>query len=133
MAVSKVRILFGDDIEGFVQFCGYSEIFGMQIARKYICKICLTYPCDTMHASVIKVSSKGQIVIPAAWRKSMDLKEGEELIAIGDGDTLVIKKIGSSTLKQEFDETTSKIRERIKELGITRDDVKEAVKKAREN
>jgi AbrB family looped-hinge helix DNA binding protein len=86
-----------------------------------------------MHASVIKVSSKGQIVIPASWRRSMDLKEGEELLAIGDGDTLVIKKIGSSTLKQEFDETTSKIRERIQEMGITRDDVKEAVKKAREN
>lgn len=86
-----------------------------------------------MHASIIRVSSKGQIVIPASWRKSMDVKEGEELIAIGDGDTLVIKKISSSSMKREFEDTVERIRERMKDLDVTREDVKEAVKKAREN
>jgi AbrB family looped-hinge helix DNA binding protein len=85
-----------------------------------------------MHASIIKVSSKGQIVIPASWRKSMDVKEGEELIAIGDGDILMIKKISSTSLKKEFDETTERIRKRIESKGVTREDVKEAIKKARD-
>jgi AbrB family looped-hinge helix DNA binding protein len=86
-----------------------------------------------MHASIIRVSSKGQIVIPASWRKSMDVNEGEELIAICDGDTLMIKKISSTSLKKEFDDTTRAIRERIENSDVTREDVKKAIKKARDN
>ena len=45
-----------------------------------------------MDTSIIKISSKGQIVIPASWRKRMNLKDGEELLAIGEGDILLLKK-----------------------------------------
>ena len=84
-----------------------------------------------METAVIRVSSKGQIVIPSAWRKRMGVGEGTELIAIGEGDTLLLKKMERSTLKREFDETVAAIRKKAKKLGIARTDVERAVKRAR--
>jgi len=85
-----------------------------------------------MEASIIKVSSKGQIVIPAQWRKRMNVKEGEELLAIGEGDVLLIKKLEKSVIKKEFEDTVAPIRKKIKKLGIEKDDLKKAIKKVRE-
>lgn len=82
-----------------------------------------------MDTAVIHVSSKGQIVIPASWRKKMDLHAGDELLAIGDEDMLVIKKI--SSLKEDFQRTVDPIRKKIAELGITREDVAKAVSESR--
>ena len=42
---------------------------------------------------VLKVSSKGQISIPAKARKEMNIKYGDRLAYIVFGDTLVIKPI----------------------------------------
>jgi AbrB family looped-hinge helix DNA binding protein len=84
-----------------------------------------------MDISVIKISSKGQIVIPASWRKKMGLKDGEELLAIGEGDVLLLKKIEKTTLKSEFEEAVKPIRKKIKKLGITRKDVDSAIRKVR--
>ena len=40
--------------------------------------------------TVTKISSRGQIVIPADMRK--DLKEGDKLIVIRKGDEIILKK-----------------------------------------
>jgi len=80
-----------------------------------------------MEASVIKVSAKGQIVIPSKWRKRMNIKIGQELLAIGEGDTLLIKKIEDSALKAEFDDSVAHIRRKIKKLGIKKEDVSKAI------
>ena len=85
----------------------------------------------TMEASVIKVSSKGQIVIPAKWRKRMEIREGQELLAIGEGDTLLIKKIEDSALRSEFEGSVAPIRRKIKKLGITKKDISEAIDSVR--
>ena len=47
------------------------------------------------------MSSKGQIVIPASMRK--DLKEGEELLIIREGERYVLKPLDefASSLKEE--------------------------------
>jgi len=86
---------------------------------------------EKMETAIIKVSSKGQIVIPSGWRKRMSIEEGEELLAIGEGDTLVLKKIDKSALKDEFDVIVEKIRKKIKAKGLDESIVKEAVGKAR--
>ena len=80
-----------------------------------------------MEASVIKVSAKGQIVIPVKWRKRMDIKIGQELLAIGEGDMLLIKKIENSALRAEFDDSVAPIRRKIKKIGITKEDVLKAI------
>jgi AbrB family looped-hinge helix DNA binding protein len=84
-----------------------------------------------MEASIIKVSSKGQIVIPAGWREDMDIEEGEELLAIGEGDILLLKKIRKTFLKSEFEKSVAPLRKKIKRLGVTKEDVEDAIRKAR--
>ncbi len=41
---------------------------------------------------VIRVSSKGQIVIPEAIRNKMRIKEGSRLVLVEKGDMLILKK-----------------------------------------
>jgi AbrB family looped-hinge helix DNA binding protein len=53
-----------------------------------------------VNISVTKVSSKGQIVIPAWMRK--DLKEGDELLIIKDEGRIILKR--SETLSEEMRE-----------------------------
>ena len=84
-----------------------------------------------MEAAVIRVSSKGQFVIPAYWRKKLGIKEGDELLAVGDEEYLMIKKIENSSLKQEFDNTVGPLRKKIKKLGLTKDDLIEAIDEVR--
>lgn len=84
-----------------------------------------------IETSVLRISSKGQIVIPSLWRKRMNLKAGESLLAIGEGDVLLLKKIEKTALRTEFEETVKPIRRKIRKLGITKKDVDSAVKKIR--
>ena len=82
-----------------------------------------------MNTAIIKVSSKGQIVIPAKWRKRMKIETGEELLIIDDNDVLVIKKL--TPLKKDFARTVESVRKKIAALGITRDDVATAIRGVR--
>ena len=99
--------------------------------KNILSKECLTYNSDNMETAIIKVSSKGQIVIPAEWRKRLCIEKGDELLAIGEDDMLVLKKIDKSVLKKEFLETVKPIRKKIKKLGVKKSDLDDAVKKAR--
>ena len=54
-----------------------------------------------VEASTTKVSSKGQVVIPANVRKAANLKKGEKILAIAIDDTVVLKKI----VDKSFEET----------------------------
>ena len=42
---------------------------------------------------LIKMSSRGQIVIPQEVRKKMKLEEGEAFAVTGSGDTLLLKRV----------------------------------------
>jgi len=65
--------------------------------------------------SITKMSSKGQVVIPLNMRK--DLKEGEELVIIKNGNQIILKKVTdfSENLKEdlEFAKRTEEAYKRI--------------------
>ncbi len=69
-----------------------------------------------MDIGLTKMSSKGQIVIPADMRK--DIKEGEKLLVIRQGDNLILKRIKGLDKKLaedlEFARRTDEAYERIK-------------------
>ena len=71
-----------------------------------------------MEASTTKVSSKGQIVIPANVRKAASLKKGEKIlaIAIAIDDTVVLKKI----VDKSFEETLKPVWKRVRQMGSFR-------------
>lgn len=51
--------------------------------------------------SIIKLSSKGQIVIPAAMRENF--KEGERFLMIKDDDRIILKKADKLSEKMKED------------------------------
>ena len=78
---------------------------------------------------VVKMSSKGQIVIPQRVRKRFGLQTGERLLlAVSDGDQILLKKLRNTSL-EEISDKASKIVAREK---IDVDDlVEEAISWAR--
>jgi len=80
-----------------------------------------------VEAATTKVSSKGQIVIPASVRKAASLKKGEKILAIAINDTIVLKKI----IDKSFQETLQPIWNKTRQLGLTEEDINAAIEEAR--
>ena len=81
-----------------------------------------------LETAIIRVSSKGQVVIPAELRRILGISEGDELYVFGKDDALVLKKIEKDDLEREFEDIVRPIRERARELGITRKDLENEIK-----
>jgi AbrB family looped-hinge helix DNA binding protein len=80
-----------------------------------------------VEASTTKVSSKGQVVIPANVRRAASLKKGEKILAIAINDTVVLKKI----VDKSFQETLKPVWAKVKQLGLTEEDIDALVEEAR--
>lgn len=80
-----------------------------------------------MEASTTKVSSKGQVVIPANVRRAASLKKGEKILAIAIGDTVVLKKI----VDKSFEETMKPVWSRIRQMGLSEEDIGALIEEAR--
>jgi AbrB family looped-hinge helix DNA binding protein len=75
-----------------------------------------------------KMSSKGQVVIPEEIRTALHLVSGANFIAIGRGDTVILKLISEPPLgaiKDLLDEASRK----AKKAGLERSDIKKAIEK----
>ena len=78
-----------------------------------------------------KLSSKGQVVIPEELRIKLGLEPGTQFVVVSDNkDTLVLKVIEQPSMG-EFDVLIKQARKNAKKAGLTKQDVKEAIKKAR--
>ncbi|NOZ76207.1 MAG: AbrB/MazE/SpoVT family DNA-binding domain-containing protein [Euryarchaeota archaeon] len=86
-----------------------------------------------MESVKARVSSKGQIVIPAFLRKLMKIKAGDEFEVFGRGDSIVLKRIDKEALEREFEEIVAPIREQVKAKGITRDELRSIIREVRES
>lgn len=79
---------------------------------------------------VTSLSSRGQLVIPQGVRDRLKLHEGEKFIVMGEGDTLILKKIEIPAFKG-FDKLLKKTRDFVKVQEIKPEEVDKAVKRAR--
>ena len=80
-----------------------------------------------VEASTTKVSSKGQVVIPANVRKAANLKKGEKILAIAIDDTIVLKKI----IDKSFEETMKPVWARVRKMGLTEEDINAFIDEAK--
>ncbi len=80
-----------------------------------------------MEASTTKVSSKGQVVIPANVRKAASLKKGEKILAIAINDTVILKKI----VDKSFAQTMQPVWKRVKQMGLSEEDISALIEEAR--
>jgi len=79
---------------------------------------------------VTSLSSRGQVVIPQVIRERLHLSTGEKFVVLGEGDTIVLKKLEVPSF-QGFDSLLKRTRDFARKKGITPSDVEEAIKKAR--
>jgi AbrB family looped-hinge helix DNA binding protein len=77
-----------------------------------------------------RMSSKGQIVIPEAIRKQLNLKEGVQFVVVGDGDVVILKTI-SAPVMETFDALIQQARQQAEIAGLERADIAKAISKAR--
>jgi len=79
---------------------------------------------------ITSMSSRGQVVIPLDIREQLGLKEGEKFIVVGEGDTVILKKVSMPSFNN-FDKLIKKTQQFAKEKSITKADVENAIKRAR--
>ncbi len=80
---------------------------------------------------VITVDSKGHLAIPKDLREKLNLKSGDKLVVFNRGEFLIFKKVeGEMSVLQVLAQPT---REKLKETGISPDDVQDAVSWARDH
>ncbi len=82
---------------------------------------------NVVEASTTKVSSKGQVVIPANVRKAASLKKGEKILAIAIDDTVVLKKI----VDKSFEEAMKPVWSKVRQLGLSEEDIGALIEEAR--
>jgi AbrB family looped-hinge helix DNA binding protein len=80
--------------------------------------------------STTRMSSKGQIVIPEAIRKQLNLKAGAQFVVVGEDDVVILKTIPAPDM-EPFDVLIQQARQQAKLAGLKRADITNAVSKAR--
>jgi len=64
--------------------------------------------------SVVRVSSKGQIVLPERFRKEMKIRQGTNMLAVKEGEVIILKK--EESLKDDFKDLTKMAEVSIKDI-----------------
>ena len=64
------------------------------------------------------ISSRGQIAIPAKIRGELELSEGEKVLFILDGDTIIIKKVMTEKTWEEVTRPMREVNKKIKEEDV---------------
>jgi len=80
-----------------------------------------------LRAATTRVSSKGQVVIPEAVKKAANVREGEDLLVVAIGDTIVMKKLSDVT----FEEVARPIWQAVRAMGLSGEDLDELIEKAK--
>ena len=82
----------------------------------------------------IKMSSKGQIVIPQNIRNGMHAAEGTMFAVVGSDDTIILKKIQTPSKEEilkKLKVMAKEGRKRAEKLGIKEKDILDLIHKAR--
>lgn len=77
-----------------------------------------------------RMSSKGQVVIPEAIRKRLNLEEGAQFIVVGEADVVILKVVLPPDMG-EFESLIRQARKQAKKAKLTPKDIDLAIAKAR--
>ena len=80
---------------------------------------------------VVKMSPKGQLVVPRDIREELSLSSGEMFVAIKVKGGIFFRKVNIPDPRKEFEVLAEQVRKKFKKNGVEPKDVAEAVKWAR--
>jgi bifunctional DNA-binding transcriptional regulator/antitoxin component of YhaV-PrlF toxin-antitoxin module len=86
---------------------------------------------ETANVEFVKMSSKGQLVVPQEVREMANLMPGERFVAFPVEEGVLFKKVNIPQVKVDFNILTKEIEQQFKRNKVSRKDVKEAIKWAR--
>ena len=75
---------------------------------------------------VTRVSSKGQLVIPGEIRDALGIVPGTKFMVWGEGDTVLLKKIGRPS-SEEIRKLFAESRRLARSVGLKKSDVRKAI------
>lgn len=84
-----------------------------------------------MAEELVKMSMKGQLVVPRGIREKEELMPSDRFVAIPVKGGVVFKKVNIPDVRAEFASLSKEIAEHFKEEGISEKDIEEAVRWAR--
>ena len=79
---------------------------------------------------VTRMSVKGQVVIPGDIRRALCLEAGMKFVVAGEGDTVILRKIGRPAL-EEAERLFGASRKFAKRTGLKKSDVKKTIRRSR--
>lgn len=86
-----------------------------------------------MTEELVKMSHKGQLVVPRRIREQEDFKASDRFVAIQVKDGVLFKRVEIPDVEVEFESLSKDIAAHFKRNKIKRSDIAEAVKWARKN
>ncbi len=84
-----------------------------------------------METELVKMSPKGQLVVPQEIREEEGFQPGDRFVPLPVKDGVLFKRVAIPDLKAEFKKIGNQISEKFKKHGITQKDVNEAIAWAR--
>lgn len=81
-----------------------------------------------MNEEMVKMSAKGQLVVPQEIREKEGLKEGDRFVPFALKEGVLFKKIKMHEIKIEFEKLSKEIGDRFKRNKVSKDNIEEAVK-----
>jgi AbrB family looped-hinge helix DNA binding protein len=76
----------------------------------------------------VRLSSKGQLVIPQEMRETLGLQAGDELILHLVSDRAFVAEVSEPS---PFEQAAARLRQQARERGITREDVERELRDVR--
>ncbi|MBI2549366.1 hypothetical protein HYW21_08515 [Candidatus Woesearchaeota archaeon] len=86
---------------------------------------------ETESLDLVKMSVKGQLVVPQNIREAAQLHPGERFIAFPVDEGVLFKKVDIPRVKLNFKSLATEIEGQFKKNRLRRSDLKEAIKWAR--
>lgn len=79
---------------------------------------------------VTTMTSRGQVVIPQTVRQALELGSGTKFVVVGEGDTVILKKIGGPSV-EELKALLVQSRGLARKKQLKKSDLKDAVARER--
>ena len=83
-----------------------------------------------MNAQILTLSSKGQISLPIAIRRNLNIDTGDKLAVYTSGDVVMLKVLRLPSI-EEFSETLDEAKEWADSVGYKESDVDNIIKSVR--